>query len=279
MTENCILNKRNLCLRTHSHTPHTTWHTNALTTSSIAGTLHSVDQVSVVVCLLQPNWLIYTHSSSTTSMFKGGVPYELQCVVRISAVLIFGVYLCPHEKHEWASCNLNCALYLPMCLGSHVPFSYPQFLNIKLTDISVPDPDKYPHMVSLMLSPTSLQANTCVHPLWGTWHPFNGISHLPPSNHWIMSSINPPLFIGSSVGYYLSSKKWDHSISLLLFHPTQLTVKNCFIRGSVIRYVQLPAEEVDTALLQDAARKEAAQGKQQLSANWTTGVGPAVCET
>ncbi|KAL5484588.1 hypothetical protein EMCRGX_G021114 [Ephydatia muelleri] len=70
--------------------------------------------------------------------------------------------------------------------------SVDQFLNIKLTDISVPDPDKYPHM---------------------------------------------------------------------------LTVKNCFIRGSVIRYVQLPAEEVDTALLQDAARKEAAQGKQQLSAN------------
>lgn len=66
--------------------------------------------------------------------------------------------------------------------------SVDQFLNIKLTDISVPDPDKYPHM---------------------------------------------------------------------------LTVKNCFIRGSVIRYVQLPAEEVDTALLQDAARKEAAQGKQQ----------------
>jgi hypothetical protein len=38
----------------------------------------------------------------------------------------------------------------------------------------------------------------------------------------------------------------------------QLSVKNCFIRGSVVRYVQLPADEVDTQLLQDAARKEAA---------------------
>ncbi|XP_065917114.1 U6 snRNA-associated Sm-like protein LSm2 [Dysidea avara] len=65
--------------------------------------------------------------------------------------------------------------------------SVDQFLNIKLNDISVPDPDKYPHMLS---------------------------------------------------------------------------VKNCFIRGSVIRYVQLPAEDVDTALLQDATRKEAQQGKQ-----------------
>lgn len=66
--------------------------------------------------------------------------------------------------------------------------SVDQYLNIKMTEVSVPDPDKYPHMMS---------------------------------------------------------------------------VRNCFIRGSVVRYVQLPADEVDTALLQDATRKEAAQGKQQ----------------
>lgn len=66
--------------------------------------------------------------------------------------------------------------------------SVDQFLNIKLTDITVTDPDKYPHMLS---------------------------------------------------------------------------VKNCFIRGSVVRYVQLPADECDTQLLQDAARKEAAQNRQR----------------
>lgn len=33
-------------------------------------------------------------------------------------------------------------------------------------------------------------------------------------------------------------------------HPHMLSVKNCFIRGSVIRYVQLPADGVDTQLLQ-----------------------------
>lgn len=70
--------------------------------------------------------------------------------------------------------------------------SVDQYLNVKLNDISVPDPDKYPHMLS---------------------------------------------------------------------------VRNCFIRGSVIRYVQLPAEEVDTVLLQDATRKEAAQGKQPQTAS------------
>ena len=42
-----------------------------------------------------------------------------------------------------------------------------------------------------------------------------------------------------------------------------MSVKNCFIRGSVVRYVQLPADECDTQILQDAARKEAAQSKQR----------------
>ena len=42
----------------------------------------------------------------------------------------------------------------------------------------------------------------------------------------------------------------------------RLSVKSCFIRGSVVRYVQLPADEVDTQLLQDAARKEVTQNKQ-----------------
>ena len=45
-------------------------------------------------------------------------------------------------------------------------------------------------------------------------------------------------------------------------YPHMLSVKNCFIRGSVVRYVQLPGDEVDTHLLQDATRKEAAQSKQ-----------------
>ena len=38
------------------------------------------------------------------------------------------------------------------------------------------------------------------------------------------------------------------------FH-TKMAVKNCFIRGSVVRYVQLPAEHVDTQLLEDATRR------------------------
>ncbi|KAK9767452.1 U6 snRNA-associated Sm-like protein LSm2 [Basidiobolus ranarum] len=42
-------------------------------------------------------------------------------------------------------------------------------------------------------------------------------------------------------------------------YPHMIAVKNCFIRGSVVRYVQLPPASVDTGLLQDAARREAQQ--------------------
>jgi len=37
----------------------------------------------------------------------------------------------------------------------------------------------------------------------------------------------------------------------------QKSVKNCFIRGSVVRYVQLPPDGVDTDILHDATRREA----------------------
>lgn len=37
----------------------------------------------------------------------------------------------------------------------------------------------------------------------------------------------------------------------------QSAVKNCFIRGSVVRYVQIPKAAVDTQLLEDATRKGA----------------------
>jgi U6 snRNA-associated Sm-like protein LSm2 len=40
-------------------------------------------------------------------------------------------------------------------------------------------------------------------------------------------------------------------------HPHLISVKNAFIRGSVVRYVRIPAAAVDTALLQDATRREA----------------------
>ncbi|KRY11790.1 U3 small nucleolar RNA-associated protein 15 -like protein [Trichinella patagoniensis] len=59
-----------------------------------------------------------------------------------------------------------------------------------------------------------------------------------------------------SVDQYLNMKLNDVSISDPEKYPHLVSVKNCFIRGSVVRYVHLPADEVDTQLLQDATRKE-----------------------
>ena len=38
-----------------------------------------------------------------------------------------------------------------------------------------------------------------------------------------------------------------------------MSIKNCFIRGSVVRYVHIPSEAVDIELLQDATRRENAK--------------------
>ena len=35
-----------------------------------------------------------------------------------------------------------------------------------------------------------------------------------------------------------------------------LMLEDCYIQGRLVRYIQLPPKEVDTELLQDAARKE-----------------------
>lgn len=53
----------------------------------------------------------------------------------------------------------------------------------------------------------------------------------------------------------------SHTRSLFLSLVKQLAVKNVFIRGSVVRYIQIPASEVDTQLLQDSCRKDSASGK------------------
>mmetsp|Transcript_6497 Transcript_6497/g.14201 ORF Transcript_6497/g.14201 Transcript_6497/m.14201 type:complete len:101 (-) Transcript_6497:180-482(-) len=59
-----------------------------------------------------------------------------------------------------------------------------------------------------------------------------------------------------SVDQYLNIKLTDVQVVDQGRYPQLLALKNCFIRGSVVRYIQIPPSEVDTELLQDAARKE-----------------------
>lgn len=60
-----------------------------------------------------------------------------------------------------------------------------------------------------------------------------------------------------SVDQYLNFKLTDIQVMDGQKFPYMLSVKNCFIRGSVVRYVQLPIDDIDVTLLQDATRKEA----------------------
>ncbi|KAF7122927.1 hypothetical protein CNMCM5793_001103 [Aspergillus hiratsukae] len=61
-----------------------------------------------------------------------------------------------------------------------------------------------------------------------------------------------------SVDQYLNIKLDDVDVLDLDKYPHLSSVKNMFIRGSVVRYVMLPRSEVDVGLLEDATRRDPA---------------------
>jgi len=61
-----------------------------------------------------------------------------------------------------------------------------------------------------------------------------------------------------SVDQFLNIRLDNISVLDEARHPHMMAVKNCFIRGSVVRYVQIPPSGIDTQLLEDATRREAA---------------------
>eukprot|EP00741_Cyanophora_paradoxa_P003037 tig00000663_g2949.t1 len=64
-----------------------------------------------------------------------------------------------------------------------------------------------------------------------------------------------------SVDQFLNLKLDNIKVLDEIKHPHMMSVKNCFIRGSVVRYVQLPPADIDVELLQEATRREAREGK------------------
>jgi len=62
-----------------------------------------------------------------------------------------------------------------------------------------------------------------------------------------------------SVDQYLNVKLADITVVEGEKYPQLAALRNCFIRGSVVRYIQIPPAEVDVELLQDAAMKENAK--------------------
>lgn len=64
-----------------------------------------------------------------------------------------------------------------------------------------------------------------------------------------------------SVDQFMNCKLTKIEVVDAAQHPHLLSMKNVFIRGSVIRYVHMQAADVDVALLQDATRREYKEGK------------------
>lgn len=65
-----------------------------------------------------------------------------------------------------------------------------------------------------------------------------------------------------SVDQYLNVKLSDVHVVDKQRYPQLLKLRNCFIRGSVVRYIQIPPEAVNVDFLQDATRKENSSQKQ-----------------
>lgn len=101
--------------------------------------------------------------------------------------------------------------------------SVDQYLNIKLDDISVVEELKYPHLVSRIEHRKEYKRRDYV------------------------------LDIEKILAYMLRVGRRQRTAMLTRF--SQSSVKNVFIRGSVVRYVHLPANAVDTPLLEDATRR------------------------
>ncbi|ORZ33291.1 hypothetical protein BCR44DRAFT_1438688 [Catenaria anguillulae PL171] len=60
-----------------------------------------------------------------------------------------------------------------------------------------------------------------------------------------------------SVDQFLNIKLDKVQVQDTARYPHVMTLKNCFIRGSTVRYVHLNPKDVDVQLMQDATRREA----------------------
>lgn len=63
-----------------------------------------------------------------------------------------------------------------------------------------------------------------------------------------------------SVDQYLNVKLNNIKIANPEQYPHMASVRNCFVRGSVVRYIQLPQGSVDVDIMHDATRREARGG-------------------
>ncbi|KAF4551022.1 U6 snRNA-associated Sm-like protein LSm2 [Elsinoe fawcettii] len=119
-----------------------------------------------------------------------------------------------------------------------------------------------PHFVPNWLKNTSINV-----PVTSSRETDNILGHREPFfktlvNHEVTVELKNDISIRGtlkSVDQYLNIKLDDITVMEDIKYPHMSSVKNVFIRGSVVRYVHLPAAAVDVPLLEDATRREAAQ--------------------
>lgn len=89
---------------------------------------------------------------------------------------------------------------------------------------------------------------------------FTFFQQLAEKNHHVTVELKNDLQISGalhSVDQYLNIKLTNVSVNTPDKYPHLLSIKSCFVRGSVVRYVFLPKNEVDLEKLRNMCRQEA----------------------
>ncbi|GAW81354.1 U6 snRNA-associated Sm-like protein LSm4 [Plasmodium gonderi] len=89
---------------------------------------------------------------------------------------------------------------------------------------------------------------------------FTFFQQLAQKNHHVTVELKNDLQISGvlhSVDQYLNIKLTNVTVNHPEKYPHLLSIKSCFVRGSVVRYVFLPSKEIDIEKLHHMCRKEA----------------------
>ncbi|ANQ08777.1 Uncharacterized protein PCOAH_00029590 [Plasmodium coatneyi] len=89
---------------------------------------------------------------------------------------------------------------------------------------------------------------------------FTFFQQLAEKNHHVTVELKNDLQISGvlhSVDQYLNIKLTNVTVNHPEKYPHLLSIKSCFVRGSVVRYVFLPSKEIDVEKLHHMCRKEA----------------------
>lgn len=120
--------------------------------------------------------------------------------------------------------------------------SVDQYMNIKLDNVKVVNEDKFPHMAR----PHHARVGASSEPR----------ALLLSSGDWRCAAPRPQTH--THVRQRAPHHAWTPGpISVTRRRMRlQLSVRNCFVRGSVVRYVHLPPNAVDKDMLHDATRRQ-----------------------